>query len=66
MLVSAVPKLSGLASAVMICFEMIASSLAVYGMSFFIVGSFFPMSAFLVLMSFLALWPLLVRRVTRL
>lgn len=56
-IVSAVPGLSGLASALMICAEMIFSSLFVYVLAFYLDESFFPLAIFLVITTFLSFLP---------
>ena len=64
-IVSAIPAFSGLASAIMIAAEMLLSSLFVYGLAFFMDGSFFPVSIFLIVTTCLASIPFFSGVLTR-
>lgn len=64
-IVGAVPKCSGLASALMIAAEMILSSLFIYIMAFFMDESFFSIAIFFVVTTFFASIPFLFSWTTR-
>lgn len=57
--VSAVPGKAGMASAIMIAFEMLFSSLGIYFLGFYYTGTILPLSVFLTLCAIIAYLPLM-------
>lgn len=61
-IVGAIPGKAGMASAVMIAFEMLFSSLGIYFLGFFFNGTIMPLTIFLVVFTTVASLPFLLRR----
>lgn len=63
-IVSSAPGKAGMASAVMIAFEMLFSSLGIYFLGFFFNGTITPLSLFLLISGIIAVIPLFIKPLT--